>query len=201
MPLPGKAVSFFPYATAYDADRQLIVGYRYDGVYELAGEPRKWSKRAPRALLDYHNALAYDRRGKSFIAFGSNRNSNDVIVYQPETGMHRKMPTPGARPPKTQHAPMAYHSGAGKTVALVDSPYGNRPKPEQVVMPQVCQTWLYDLPGDAWSRLESADLPFACGMNYNLVYDPADDVLLLVAQPLGSAVSVWMLRLAPAEHG
>jgi hypothetical protein len=102
------------------------------------------------------------------------------------------MPTPGKRPPKDQHNPMAFHPGAGRTVVLVDHVLerdGRRVTKAQT------ETWLYDLGEDAWTRVETATLPFACGMNYNLEYDPAHDVLLLVTGGYRRPTAVWALKL------
>ena len=54
------------------------------------------------------------------------------------------------------------------------------------------ETWLYDLARDAWTHLPAATLPVACGMNYNLEYDPVHRCLLLVTGP---QTTVWALRL------
>ena len=50
-PLSVPAVHFFPYATAYDSDRRLIVGYCADGVYELRPRPIGWTQVAAPGLL------------------------------------------------------------------------------------------------------------------------------------------------------
>jgi len=58
------------------------------------------------------------------------------------------------------------------------------------------ETWLYDLVGDAWTRVEEATLPFGVGMNYNLEFDPGHRLLLLVAVPSDEPLAaVWALRL------
>jgi hypothetical protein len=57
------------------------------------------------------------------------------------------------------------------------------------------ETWLYDLGADAWTRIQSATLPFGVGMNFNMDYDPDHDILLLVADPPAKPVSVFALRL------
>jgi hypothetical protein len=187
--LPGDAVDFFPYATAYDAERGTIIGYRSDGVYELSGEPREWQKTAEPGLLGYHNVAVYDSDDDVLIVFGSSDGSNDVIAYDPATGGHEAMPTPGLRPPGTQYLPMAYHPGIKKTVALIDPPT-NAP----AAAAPGCETWLYDYPADRLSRSAVPPLPFRCGMNYNLVYDAWHDALLLVADAPEKRTAVWALR-------
>lgn len=191
--LDGKAVHFFPYATAFDSRRGVVVGYRANGVYELTGEPRRWRRVLPRGLLGYHNNAVYDSWHERVVVLGSKENSNDVVVYDPATAQQRKMPTPGDRPPKDQHIPMAFHARAGKTVALVDQfpPGSQRQQRDQAET----QTWLYDLLEDRWEQVGSATLPFGCGMNYTFEYDPGHDALLLVTSEPGKPTSVWALRL------
>ena len=190
-PLSVPAVHFFPYATAYDADRRLIMGYRADGVYELRPRPIGWTRVAEPGLLGYHNSAVYDRTQHALVVFGSQENANDIVAYEPGARRHRKMPTPGLRPPKAQFRPMAFHAGLGRTVLLIDSP---SPEPS-LPGPGWAETWLYDLGKDAWTRLEEARLPFRTGMNYNMVYDPAEALLLLVAGDAETATGVWALRL------
>lgn len=191
--LDSKTVDFFPYATAFDSDRGVVVGYRKSGVYELAGEPRRWRRVLSKGLLGYHNNTVYDSWYKMVIGLGSNENSNEIIVYDPAREQQRKMPTPGDRPSKDQHIPMAFHPRLGKTVALIDEvPPGAEWRQRDKT---VTQTWLYDLFEDRWEQVASATLPFGCGMNYNLEYDPGHDVLLLVTSEPGRPTSVWALRL------
>ncbi len=191
--LPGKAVHFYAYATAYDPDRGVVIGYKSAGVFELGGEPPAWRRITSEGLVGYNNNVVYDSNSKALIVFGSNEGANDVVAYEPATGRHRKMATPGSRPPKDRHVPMAFHPGIGRTVALVD----RKPEAQPTSAPRSTQTetWLYDYANDAWSRVESATLPFASGMNYNLEYDPGHGLLLLVANPPGEATAVWALRL------
>jgi hypothetical protein len=191
-PLGAKAVHFFPNATAFDSDRGVVVGYRRDGVYELSGSPRHWDRVLRQGLFGYHNNAVYDTSNKKIIVMGSNENSNDVVVYDPATQSQRKMPTTGQRPPKDQHIPMAFHGSLGKTIALVDQvPVGVSRRQRELL---TTETWAYDSFEDRWERNAGATLPFGCGMNYNLEYDPNHDVLLLVTSEPGRSTSVWALR-------
>ena len=198
--LPGKAVSFFPNAAAWDSDRKAIIGYRATGIYELAGRPRAWKQLAKRGLFGYHNNCVYDSKHQALVVFGTNTNSNDVVVYRPATGEHRKMPTPGLRPPADQHNPMAFEPVIGRTVVIVDravAPAGAAKAKHQA------EVWLYDLGADAWRQVPSATLacpelvegPFGCGMNYNMEYDPRHKVLLLVTGGYGQPTTVRALRV------
>jgi hypothetical protein len=190
-PLSMPAVHFFPYATAYDVHRRLIVGYRADGVFELRPRPIGWTRVAAPGLLGYHNNAVYDSKHGALVVFGSHEGANDVVVYEPGSRRHRRMPTPGLRPPKAQFRPMAFHEALGETVVMFDSP---APQPA-LPGPGTAETWLYDLGRDAWTRVEEATLPFRVGMNYNMVYDPSAAVLLLVVGDAAMPTAVWGLRL------
>jgi hypothetical protein len=193
-PLPCEAQHFFPYTATYDSDRKVIVGYRPDGIYELAGEPREWKKVAPKGFFGWHTNAAYDSRNKAVVVFGSNENSNDVVVLRPATGEHRKMPTPGQRPPKDQHSPMCFDPQSGRVVVVVDHKLEEGPPPKAQA-----ETWLYGLAADAWTQLPDATLPFPCGMNYNMAYDPNHRVCLLVTGGYGQPTAVWALRVDVAK--
>jgi hypothetical protein len=189
-PLAAEAEHFFPYATAYDPERQVVIGYKAAGVFELGGEPLRWKKVLGPGLFGYHDNTVFDTRQHALVVFGTNANSNDVVSYEPATRRHRRMPTPGLRPPAGQARPMAFHPGVGQTVVLCD----RRPPEKSPTDEGWSETWLYDLGRDAWSR-HDATLPFPLGMNYNLVFDPGHDLLLLVTGGTGRVTAVWALRL------
>lgn len=186
-PLAGEGVNCFPYCAVYDSDRKMVVAVMPDGIHELAGEPRTWKKITKGGFFGWHTNCAYDSRNKAVVVFGSNENRNDIAAYVPATGDYKLMPTPGTRPPKDQHTPMEFCPDIGRTVVLVDRIEGNT---------QQTETWLYDLAEDAWTQVNSATLPFACGMNYNLEYSPSQHCLLLVTGP---NPTVWALRLDPPQ--
>jgi hypothetical protein len=102
------------------------------------------------------------------------------------------MPTPGRRPPKDQHNPMAFDPAIGKTVVVVDRSVEDGSR-------TVAETWLYDLGKDSWSQLTTATLPFGCGMNYNMEYDPNDECLLLATGGYRQQTAVWALKVRDAE--
>ena len=194
-PLAGEAVDFFPYATAYDSHRAVVIGYRPDGVYELPVRDRDpvWRRVASATRQGFHTTAVYDTRQRVVVVLGDHRLTNEVIVYDPAARRDRVMPTPGRRPPPFQHAPTAWDEPRGVVVALVDE------ATEESAGRQVqAGTWLYDTRADAWTRLPDGDLPFRLGMNYNLHHDPGHDVLLLVASRAGTPTSVWALRRARA---
>ncbi len=190
-PLAVPPVHFFPYATAYDSERRIVMGYKADGVFELRPRPIGWTKVAEPGLLGYHNAAVFDSRRRALVVFGSHQGANDIVVYDPATKRHDRMPTPGLRPPKAQYRPMAFHSGIGQTVLVFDSKADGDPA---LSGPGWSETWLYDLGRDAWTQ-HAARLPFRVGMNYNMVYAARDDLLLLVADQPGRPTSVWALPL------
>jgi hypothetical protein len=189
-PLPGPAVHFFPYATAYDPGRRVVIGYKEEGVFELRPQPIGWTKLAGPGLLGYANSAVFDTKHDALVVYGGHTGTDDIVTYEPATRRHRKMPTPGPRPPKASSRPMAFHAGIGQTVMLFDSKSEGDPA---LPGPGHAETWLYDLGRDAWTRL-AARLPFRLGMNYNLVYDPRRDLLLLVAGGPAQPTSVWGLR-------
>lgn len=191
VPLAVDGVNCFPYCATYDSDRRTIVAVRPDGIYELTGEPRVWKRVTRQGFFGWHTNCAYDRKNRAVVVFGSNENSDEIAAYFPQSAEYRKLPTPGRRPPKDQHNPMEYYPDLEKTVVLVDHVEGERRQTE---------TWLYDLQADAWQHAESAVLPFTCGMNYNLEYDPNHRVLLFVTGgERGTPTEVWALRLAESD--
>lgn len=199
-PLEPANTSFFAYATTYDSDRGVMVGTAYHGVFELGLEDRVWRKTADGRATGYHNNAVYDSKHKALVLFGRNGLGNDILVYRPEDASLRPMPTPGLRPPRDEHAPMAFHSKLGESLVLVDrfEPGASR----RLRARGHAETWAYDLGRDRWRLIESASLPFALGMNYHLHYDPQRDVLLLVtatppktAGPTRDYPEVWALKL------
>jgi len=194
-PLPTEPVSFFPYATAWDSDRKAVVGYKAQGVWELAGETRRWKQTLDQGVLGYHNNAVYDSSQKAVVVFGENTNSNDVVVYDTQTQQQRVMPTPGDRPPEDQHCPMAFDPQTGKTVCVIDRVVEKATGPGERNR-TASETWLYDLGDDAWTQVETAELPEGCGMNYNLDYDSVHGLCLLVTGNQGVLPSVWGMRVA-----
>jgi hypothetical protein len=191
---------FFAYSTAYDSDRGRMIGAGYHGVFELTGDPLHWQKKADGEAIGYHSNTVYDPRHKALVIFGRNGLGNDVLIYRPGSQVVTAMPTPGVRPPRDEHAPMAYHPGLGETIVLIDrfEPGMSRENRSDAR----AETWAYTLGDDRWRRVGSATLPYGLGMNYHLHYDPARDLLLLVTAtppvtPGGAAglPEVWALRL------
>ncbi|MCL2640947.1 MAG: hypothetical protein FWD53_08900 [Phycisphaerales bacterium] len=192
-PLAGEPQSFFPYACTYDSDRKVIVGYGKDGIWELGGPDRTWTRADPKRLTKFHNNLVYDSVNKAIVVYGAAQGSDEVIVYRPATKEHRKMPTPGVRPPKDEHVPMCFDPIAARTVIMADrGGIAYRPKDGKA------ETWLYDLAKDEWTQVPGAGFTFGCGMNYNMHYDPRHKVCLLVTEELskpGWPVTVYAMRL------
>lgn len=196
-PLDCEPVHFFPNCAVFDSDRGVMIGYRSDGLWELSGKPRKWKRLTEKAFLaGWHQNAVYDSREKAVVVFGMQDNANDVEVYRIASKEHRLMPTPGERPPKDQHNPMAYVPGIARTVVIVD----RKTESDDGRMSTRAECWLYDLATDRWERIESATLPFGCGMNYTMEYDPRHDCVLLVTGTTSgrSPTTVWALRPRPA---
>jgi hypothetical protein len=182
-----KGVSYFPYGLTFDPFARDLIGVKPGGyrAFSLdAGEWRDLGKGAPRA---WHNTSAFDTDRNIVVTFGTNRRDDSVWQYRIGDKKDRKMPTPGQRPPGADSAPLVYHPGIKKVVALVE-----RPNAEGL---GVTETWLYDTKADSWKAAQSAELPFAIGMNYQMVYDPNHDLMVLVANARRDPVSVWVLRL------
>ena len=186
-PLPGDGVSFFPYAATFDPKRRAVVGVKSDGYWELSPEAGSWARMAKGAPYAYHNAAAYDSDRDVIVSFGTQDRANDVWQFHRGDEKGRKMPTPGTRPPGADSAPLVYHPGIKRVAALVErrdvEPHG------------LTETWLYSTAEDTWSRLETAGLPFAIGMNYHMVYDPGHNLFVLVANMPGEPTAVWVLRI------
>lgn len=185
-PLKGKAVSFFPNGAAFDPNRRAFIGSK-DGYWELAAGSRKWRRLAKGSPYAWHDSAAYDSDRDVVVSFGTHKRSNAVWQYRRGEKKGRKMPTPGLRPPGADSPPLVYHPGTRRVVALVE----RRKKHAR----GTTETWLYSTRDDAWSRLETANLPFSIGMNYDMVHDPRHDLLVLVANMRGEPTAVWVLRL------
>jgi hypothetical protein len=192
--LPCEPVSFFPHSTCFDTDRNVVIGYRPDGIYELGGKPRQWTRKVKQRvhLLGWHGNTVYDARHKASVTFGYNKNSNDIDAYFVESGKLKLMPAEGKRPPKDQHNPMAFEPRIGQTVIVIDR---NTEPDKGRKGKRVAETWCYDLGADRWTQIETATLPFGCDMNYNMHYDPLHKCLLLVTGGYGNPTAVRALRI------
>lgn len=186
-PLVTEGLSFFPYGATFDPQRRLFVGVRSGGFWALDMDQLQWRRVAKEAPRVWHNTSAFDLEHGIVVSFGSNDRSNDVWQYRVGEDSARLMPTPGVRPPGADSAPLVYHPGIKKIVALVENKRGNAG--------EVTETWLYSTRGDAWEPLETASIPFAVGMNYDMVYDPNHGLLVLVANLPKEPTAVWVLRL------
>jgi hypothetical protein len=184
--IKGNAVHFFPYATAYDKDRNLFVGFRPNGIYEFQSDLQKWRKTGKKSVNAYHTQAVYDNKNKAFIIFGSHNHYNIVHVYKAGEKQSREMATAGLRPPGTQHMPFAFNSKLGKAIAVIDTCDQEN---------ELAQTWTYDLVSDKWEHVLTADFPFHLGMNYHMQYSDEDDLLVLCASAPSERPSVWVLRL------
>ena len=186
-PILNRGISFFPYAATFDRNRRAVIGVKPDGFWELAAGATEWKRLAKGAPYAYHNAAAYDHKRDIVVSFGTHKRANDVWQFQRGQNSGKKMPTPGIRPPGAKSPPLVYYPGIDRVVALVehraDGALGST------------ETWLYSTEDDTWSRLKTASLPFATGMNYDMVYDPNHELLVLVANAPGDPVSVWVLKI------
>lgn len=190
---PGDRAHFFVHGTTLDAQRGIVLGYRIDGIHELSLTSGKWRHVAENGLLGSGNSVVFDNINDVLIAYGGRGQSDDVVVFEPAAGEHKRMPTPGLRTPGGRYVPMAYHSGLAQTVAVIDRP---PEKGSGKILPTRADTWLYEYGSDTWTLLEGAELPFAVGMNFNLEFDPGHRLLLFVATPNDQPLpAVWALKI------
>lgn len=186
-PLVAKGTSFFPYGATFDPYRRYLIGVKPDGYWRLDVNSGQWERIGLGTPNAWHNAAAFDTEHDVVVSFGTNKGSNEIWQYQLGGESGRVMPTPKVRPPGADSVPLVYHPGIDRVVALVEK--------KSEGSPSFTQTWLYSTSEDSWERLETAKLPFAIGMNYDMVYDPNHELLVLVANLPKEPPTVWVLRL------
>lgn len=189
--LADKLISGFPYTAVFDPDKRQLIVARPNSFTAFDLQTSQWQTLAEgRFVIAWHTAAVLDSHTRTLVIFGNSKESNQVWQYplQPSGQTPQAMPTPGVRPPGDQSVPLAYHEGIQRVVALVES---------QDKEQAATQTWLYATRQDRWQQLKSATLPFRVGMNYNLVYDPDNNVLWLVARAHAEKpwLAVWVLRM------
>lgn len=177
-----KDIHFFPYSIAYDSHRRVVTGFRPNGVFEWRGKDKKWVKVAKKAYAQWHTNVAYDSLNQQFVLYGGNEMTGDTYIYQAGNNAIQKMPKSRVRPPAGQSVPLVFHQKLGKVVALIDADGHS-------------QTWLYDSAINYWERAELADFPYEIGMNYSLIYDSQNNLLVLVSSPIHEETAVWVLKL------
>lgn len=185
-PLVIDGVSFFPYGATFDPYRRQLIGVKPSGYWALDIDGAKWKQIGKGAPQVWHNTAAFDIDRATVVSFGSHTLADDVWQYHVGEVQGNRMPTPGLRPPGAGSAPLVYHPPTGQVVALVESTNDSA---------KSTATWVYSTTLDAWKRVDGAVIPFAIGMNYDMVYDPNHNVMVLVANHPGEPVAVWVLRL------
>jgi hypothetical protein len=186
-PLVEKGRSLFPYGATFDSKRRDVIGVTSGGYWVLDIDEAEWRQVAKGTPRGWHNTAAFDIDRDVVVTFGLHTRSNDVWQYRLGDKQGRLMPTPGKRPPGADSAPLVYHPRIKKVVALVEK--GRKGKIGAT------QTWLYSTDRDTWEQVVSATLPFQIGMNYQMVYDPNHELLVLVANYPKEPTAVWILRL------
>ncbi len=186
-PLVKDGESFFPYAVTFDPHRRWLVGVKPGGYWALSVDNAEWTLLAKGSPRVWHNSAAFDSDLDTLVSFGAHNGSNAVWQYRLGQEQGRVMPTPGARPPGGGSIPLVYHPRVKKVVALVDADDGSQYGE--------AQTWLYSVADDAWEPIPGARLPFKIGINYDMVYDPNHELLILVANLSTEPTAVWVLRL------
>jgi hypothetical protein len=204
---PTEHGHFFSPAV-YVPELKTIVGVSW-GVYELSGDRSKLECLHARGGGPGCSGGAYDLKNKVLLFCGLGYGvADDVWAYdRVKNERPRKMPTPGARPPKAGLVPLVHDAGNGKTVAVFfDGPD----------KPDAAGTWLYDYGADAWKRIPDGNLTFEKntwqwgrpnGYAINMVYDSHHQACLLVSRSLAKPQpTVWALkidegRLQPQKPG
>lgn len=168
---------------AYDAESDLIIllgGHVGSGpsasflrdlwVYDL--DANTWEDVTPSPLptAANHNGLVYDNRSNRIVAFGGESASglhDETWVYATPAGAWTRA-DPSAKPtPRYLHA-MAYDEEADLIVVFggTGGSVGG------------CETWAYDLEGDAWLDITAADSPSG-RILHRMVYDGESDLIVL----------------------
>jgi hypothetical protein len=193
---------FFAAASAYDPDRDVIAAYKW-GMWEIGPERDAWKRASRESHHEIHYTMDYDARHRKFVVFGDYRDSDAVWAYTPgaragDPGTWEKMPPQeGASCPPGQHFPVAYDSGHGVFLLVVDNtPFVENGKGRRKRMGRArsSSSFVYDLGSNRCVRLPDADLP-PLGMNYMMVYDHFHKVFLLVTGNHAKPAAVWALRL------
>lgn len=186
-PIAVKGVSFFAHATTFDLNRRVVIGVNSGGLWELDVDSSRWVKRGKGTRTGWANAATLDSDRDVVVSFGNQKRADDVWQFRLGEGVGRQMPTPGLRPPGGSSVPLVYHPVIRQVVALIER--------KEVGGPGSTETWLYSTADDVWQQVETAKIPFAIGMNHDMVYDPNHELLVLVANYPKEPLAVWVLRL------
>lgn len=202
--IDGEVPSLFPGSSAYDADRDTVIGY-FQGVWELGPARGRWVRVAG-SRHGYHHMSVYDAKHKKMLVFGNNVESepryavgNSVWAFTPNAvpggeGSWQNYRPGGADVPADEHFPVAYDPRHGVTLLVVDhNDAGGAPVESR--------SYLYDFAANRYRRLPDAGFDFAQRMNYLMAYDRRHGVFLLVTSKYSppQPLTVWALRLEPAR--
>jgi hypothetical protein len=184
---------FFGGASAFDARRGVLVGYR-QGVWELDPATRTWRQATTESPHSMHQTMVHDSRRGAMFVFGDYRPTSQVWRYDPgpaagERGRWTRL-APGGDPcPPHSSVPVAYDAAQDLFVLVVDE----RPAGSPRAKPRSASTYFYDPARDVFQRLSDADLP-PLGMNYMMAWDPRHEVAWLVTGDWDSPVTVWAMK-------
>lgn len=184
--------SFFASSAAYDPHRDTLVVYA-GGIWEMGPARDAWRKASSEHHHSIHHSLEYDSRRRLFAVFGDYKNTNAVWLYTPglqagDPGHWEERSPQGDLPPPSQSFPVAFDSGRGLFLLVVNETGGKNASQ--------AQTYIYDVDANRYTRLPFAELQ-TVGMNYNMVYDSRRKVFLLVTGDWSIPPTVWVLRLNP----
>jgi hypothetical protein len=164
-----------------------VLGVKSGILWDVDVDSGRWVKRGKGVGAGWANAVVLDSDRDVVVSFGNNKRADDVWQFRLGDDAGRQMPTPGLRPPGASSVPLAYHPIIRRVVALVER--------RQAGGPGSTETWLYSTADDVWQQVKTATIPFAIGMNHNMVYDPNHGLLVLVANYPKEPLAVWVLRL------
>ena len=192
---PEEPMPFGPGgASAYDSDRDVIMTYGKQGIWELSPDRSHWLHATSESHHEKGQSMVYDSRHHKMLIFGGQRNSNTVWVYTPGTepgkpGIWQEMTPGGDKCPSDPYFPVAYDSDFGVFLLVLDNPPSEKEK-----VSESSSTCVYDLESNSYLRLPEATLP-SIGMNYMMSYDPSNKVFFLVTGDKQTPPSVWALHL------
>jgi hypothetical protein len=196
-----QSPNFFAHASTYDPDRDIIIAYNKDGVWEIGPDRDVWKKATDQSFHGIHYVMEYDTKHMRAVVFGDWGGSNEVWVYTPgrEAGYkghwEKRIPI-GDNCPKDEHFPLAFDNDNGIFLLVPDnkeyeiSQTGKTGKRR----PKNSSTFVYDLGKNRYYKLPKGDLG-PLGMNYMMTYDKFHEVFLLITGDYKIPLTVWAMRL------
>jgi len=190
----GGAPFGFGGASAHDSDRDIILSYSQKGLWELGPDRQHWLQVSDEFHHENYHSMVYDPMHKNFLVMGGQDEDCAVWVYVPgpdvgEQGSWEKREPGGDACSPDQHVPLAFDVHNGVALAVFDNPL-----PEGEIATGTSSTFVYDPKANTYQKLPEGGLP-RVGMNYTLVYDPANRVFYMLQGGRKDPPAVWALHL------